>query len=149
MSHFQAILTREKHLDHMVKVVPLIVFAYAIQCYLLAQMGPMGFAVNGLIFLGVCLVSMITGFVVYDLTHAVNFGEEELTVSIKWLGYKKILKYTDILETHVVEPGQSFSSLNLKMMSGKKFTFYFIDEADKIKSWLDKKRIQEVYQAAA
>ena len=36
-------ITREKHLDHLVKVVPLIVLGYGVQSYLLMQMkGPFG-----------------------------------------------------------------------------------------------------------
>lgn len=141
-------ITREKHLDHMVRVVPFIVVAYAIQCYFISQMGGTGFAINGLFFLGGCLISMITAFVTYDLTHTVNFKDEECEVSIKWLNYHRTIKYADIAEARVTEPGQTFSTLKLKMHDGRKFGFYFIDDADRIKAWLEKKRIPELQMAA-
>lgn len=141
-------VTREKHLDHMVRVVPFIVTAYAIQCYFILQMGAVDFAVDGLFFLGACLISMICCFITYDLTHVVNFHEEHLTISVKWLRYEKIVSYHDLIQVEVSDPGQSFSTLKLQVRSGKKFGFYFIDDADKIKSWLEKKRSPELQAAA-
>jgi hypothetical protein len=141
-------VTREKHLDHMVRVVPFIVVAYAIQCYLIMRAGPAEFSVNGLFFLGACLTLMITGFIVYDLTHVVTFEADNLTISMSWLGYKEAVSYQNITQIEVSDPGQSFSTLILKTSSGKKYGFYFIDDADKIKSWLEQKRLPELRVAA-
>jgi hypothetical protein len=141
-------ISREKHLDHMVRVVPFIVTAYAIQCYFILQMDSQEFGVNGLFVLGGMLIAMISAFITYDLTHAVIFHEHSLTISINWLGYKKEIFYQDIISVEITEPGQSFSTLQLKMKSGKKFGFYFIDEADKIKQWIEQKRTPEMQVAA-
>lgn len=141
-------ITREKHLDHMVRVVPFIVTAYAIQCYFILQMGPVDFAVEGLFFLGGCLVSMISCFVTYDLTHAVKFQDKDLKISIKWLGYEKTISYEELSAIEVSDPGQNFSTLRLKTHGGKKYGFYFIDDADKIKTWLEQKRTPELQAAA-
>lgn len=141
-------ITREKHLDHMVRVVPFIVTAYAIQCYFIMRAGLDAFTSNGLFFLGACLASMIAGFITYDLTHTVKFGPESLTISINWLGHTKTLSYQELTDVVVADPGQSFSTLVIKTQSGKKYGFYFIDDADKIKAWLEQKRLPEQRAAA-
>lgn len=148
MTNTEFFVTREKHLDHMVKVVPFIVCAYALQCYFIVKLGPVEFAMDGLFFLGGCLVSMIMGFVTYDLTHVVKFQEETFSVSINWLNYHQTYAYQDLASIEITEAGQSFSTLTLTTRSGKKFGFYFVDEADKIKAWLEKKRIPEMQAAA-
>ncbi len=148
MTNSEFCVTREKHLDHMVKVVPFIVCAYAIQCYFITKIGPVGFVVDGLFFLGGCLVMMIAGFITYDLTHVVTFQEDTFTVSIKWLYYQKSYAYQDLSMIEVSEAGQTFATITLTTHSGKKFGFYFVDEADKIKAWLEKKRIPELQAAA-
>lgn len=141
-------ITREKHMDHMVRVVPFIVTAYAIQCYFILQLDSQEFGVNGLFALGGMLIAMISAFITYDLTHTVKFQENSLTIAVGWLGYKKEISYLDLIEVEVTDPGQSFSTLQLKTRTGKKFGFYFIDDADKIKQWLEKKRTPEMQAAA-
>ncbi|MBA2404315.1 MAG: hypothetical protein H0V66_06055 [Bdellovibrionales bacterium] len=148
MTNTKFCVTREKHLDHMVRVVPFIVCAYAIQGYFIMQLGPVDFAVEGLFFLAGCLISMISGFIIYDMTHIVTFEEETFSVSIQWLNYHKVYAYQDITQIEVSESGQTFASLALTTHSGKKFGFYFVDEADKIKAWLEKKRLPEMQAAA-
>lgn len=130
-------ITREKHLDHMVKVVPFIVLCYAVQCYVIFSASPTEFSTVSLSILGGVLASMIAGFITYDLKHKVTFQNDTLTISF-W-GRDEVIRYTDIWEIEVSEPGQSFATLSLKAGS-KKHSFYFIDNADKIKTWLEEKQ---------
>ena len=148
MKKLEFCLSREKHLDHMVKVVPFIVFAYAIQCYFIMKFGPEGFALNGLFFLGGCLISMISAFAIYDLTHLVTFEENALTISIKWLNYVQTYHYSELTTIEVSDIGQPFATIRFTTDSGKKFGFYFVDDADKIKSWIEQKRLPEMQSAA-
>lgn len=139
-------LTREKHLDHMVKVVPFIVMGYAIQCYIIMQMGVDAFATDALIFLGGCLGLMIAGFIFYDLKHQVEFSETHFVVT--WLGRSVRVAYEDIESVSVSEEGQSFATVSLRCRGGRKCGFYFVDDADKMKKWLDEKRQKEILRAA-
>lgn len=142
------IITREKHLDHMVRVVPLIVFAYAIQCYFISSMSPIEYATDGLLFLGACLGMMIAAFVTYDLTHVVKLAEDSLVIEVKWLNIKNEISFVEIKEVVVSQPGESFSGLKLILKSGRKVNFYFIDDADKIKAWIEKPNQTEEKKAA-
>lgn len=142
------IITREKHLDHMVKVVPLITFAYAIQCYFIFQMEPVEYATNGLLFLGACLGMMISAFITYDMTHVVKLDETSAIIEMKWLGYQREVKFSDLKEVSVSEPGESFATLKLVTKSGRSYKFYFVDEAEKVKTWIEEKRFSETKIAA-
>lgn len=141
--HFH--VTREKHLDHMVKVTPFIVGGYLLQCYMIVHLKLAGFATNTLFFLGFCLITMIAGFVTYDLKHKVNFFDESL--EIDWMG-KKNINYTDILSVEISDEEQSFATLRIECRDSKKYTFYFIDDADKIKEWIKEKKYPSSQQAA-
>lgn len=137
-------LSREKHLDHMVRVVPFIVLCYFIQSYVVFQINPGKFTSSSLMVLGGLLALMITGFVVYDLKHKVEFLENELTIS--FLGIKNTVQFSEIVSLEIAEPGQSFSHLIVKTQN-KKFTFYFIDNAEKIKCWIEERNV--TYSQAA
>jgi hypothetical protein len=130
-------ITREKHLDHMVRVVPFIVFCYAIQCYVIYSMAPNGFSTMSLSILGGVLALMIGGFITYDLKHQVIFLEDKLKIS--FLGSEETIAYADIWEIEVSDPGQSFATLSFKSKH-KKFKFYFIDQADLAQAWLEEKK---------
>jgi hypothetical protein len=44
--------------------------------------------------------------------------------------------------------GQPFATIHFTTVSGKKFGFYFVDDADKIKAWIEQKQIPEMQSAA-
>jgi hypothetical protein len=127
-------LTREKHLDHMVRVVPFIVFCYATQSFIILQITKSEFSSIGLSILGAFLALMIAGFIVHDLKHRAVFYETHLTIS--FLNLQKTISYQDIVQIQVNEPGQNFSNLIIKT-SKSSHTFYFIDDGEKIKSWIE------------
>ena len=137
-------LTREKHLDHMVRVVPFIVMGYAIQCYVLMQMSE-ALGVTSIFFLGACLISMIGAFITYDVKHQVTFLEDRFEVQFLFL--KKTIYYSEITAVHISESKQTFASL--KVVSNKHTTaFYFVDDADRIKAYLEKDQITIQSKAA-
>ena len=141
-------LSREKHLDHMVRVVPFIVGAYFLQCYMIMQLGDSSVARNGIFFLGACLALMISSFITYDLTHRVTVYDEFLKIEVKWLKFEKKIYYQSITQIHVNDPGENFSHICLSTMDGEKIKFYFVDEADKIKQWIESQKSKSFQQAA-
>jgi hypothetical protein len=85
-------LTREKHLDHMVKVIPFIVLMFGIQGYVLTKIHE-GLGGAAIFVLAGCLVSMITAFITYDVKHQVTFLESHL--EINFLGLRKKILYSE------------------------------------------------------
>jgi hypothetical protein len=136
MEHPTFEISREKHLDHLVKVVPLIVLAYALQCYILFQMdGPV--YVGLLIALGGMLIMMIMGLVFYDVNHKVVLMEDRLEVSFK--GNKSVIAFHEIKLLEVHDPQESFGTVRIVTAKGK-VKFYFVDDAQKIKQWIDSRK---------
>jgi hypothetical protein len=138
-------VTREKHLDHMVKVVPFIVFCYGVHSYILLNLGKDPLSTKGIIVLGGLLALMIIGLVLYDIKHQVELDHER--VKISFFGKMKVIKYQDILNVEVVSPGETFSTLKLLTANGT-YHLFFIDEAEKIKTLIVEKQSGETKKAA-
>lgn len=127
-------ITREKHLDHMVRVVPFIVFCYAVQCFVIMRVSPGSFSTISLSILGGFLALMIAGFITYDVKHLVILNESSL--NIRFLGSDKTILFEEIWHIEINDPGQNFSTMRLQTAQGK-VTFYFIDDSEKIKQWIE------------
>lgn len=137
-------ITREKHLDHMVKVVPFIVFCYAIQCFAIMKVSPGEFSSISLSILGGFLAFMISAFITYDLKHEVTFSENYM--EIKFLNNHKTIRYEDIWAVEIKDPGQSFSTLSLLTKEGK-VSFFFVDDSEKIKKFIEDKKQSDLMAA--
>ena len=129
----------------MVKVVPFIVFCYAVQSFLILKIDSGPFASISLSVLGGILAFMIASFVIYDLKHQIFFMNDHL--EIQFLFLRRKITFDDISEVLVAEPGQSFSNLTLRTSQGK-FTIYFIDDAEKIKERIEEKKQRPLNMAA-
>jgi hypothetical protein len=136
-------ITREKHLDHLVKVVPVIVFGYALQCYILSAMGPIALGVNTLIFLGIALGAMIGAFITYDLKHQVEFFEDHFTIRFSFLKRQEVVSYSEIAMLEASDEEQNFSHFIIRTRQGKKYKFYFVDDAPALKKWLSERQLPQ------
>lgn len=137
-------LSREKHLDHMVRVVPFIVMGYAIQCYVLMQMSE-DLGTTSVFILGGSLIAMISAFITYDIKHQVNFLEDRLEVQFLFL--KKTIFYSDITKVQISEPKQSFANVRI-LTRNSSAAFFFVDDADGIKEFLESIHQSETKLAA-
>lgn len=137
-------ITREKHLDHLVKVVPFIVLAYGIHSYILMQMkGPFGEEM--LMLMAGLLVVMIGGFVTYDVKHHAVLHEDR--IEIQFLGLKQVIPFSEILTVQVFRPEDNFSTIFIHGRH-QKARLYFVDDADKIKKWIEERKLQNPSMAA-
>ncbi len=139
-------ITREKHLDHMVRVVPFIVFCYAVQCFVIMRVSPGNFSTISLSILGGFLALMIAGFITYDVKHQVILNEG--TLNIRFLGSEKTISFDNIWHIEINGPGQTFSTMVLQTDQGK-VTFYFIDDSEKIKEWIETHQNKALSKKAA
>lgn len=137
-------LTREKHLDHMVKIVPVIVFFYAVQSFIILKVSPGQFSSVSLSVLGGFLALMVSAFIIYDLHHKIILKSDK--IEINFFFYRKTILFSQISDVIISEPGQSFSHLTLKTKSSK-FYLYCVDDAEKVKNWIISRRTE--HQAAA
>lgn len=141
-------ISREKHLDHMIKVVPFIVLGYALQCYVILQVGAKSFAVDSLIFLGFGLCSMIAAFITYDLHHKGELHETHLELSFPLLSYQKKIMFEEIYKIDTGDPEQNFSNMTFHLKNGQKLRIFFVDDAAGIKKWIEEHQYSEQQLAA-
>ena len=87
---------------------------------------------------------MFAGFATYDLTHMVTFEGNNLSVSINWLYYELTYHSKELTKIEISKISQPFATTRFTTESGKKFGFYFVVDADKIKAWIEQKQIPEM-----
>ena len=137
-------VSREKHLDHMVRVTPLIFLGYGLQCYFLISMDQSGNISKHLLGLGLALALMIGIFLLHDVYHQVNFFDEHMESGWRFSGKKKTINYAEIVEVEISEKDQKFASLILRLGDNRKMTFYFVDSPDELKKWIEKQKLASV-----
>lgn len=133
-------ITREKHLDHMVRVTPLIFLGYGLQCYFLMAMNTEGQLTKHLIGLGIALATMIGLFLVHDVYHQVNLYNDHLESGWRFFGKKRTISYSEITKIDISEADQKFASLILRLHNNKKIVFYFVDAPDELKIWIESQK---------
>ena len=138
-------LTREKHLDHMVRVVPIIFLGYALQCWIINSMNtPIGG--TSLMVLGGLLGAMIGGFIYHDVTSVIVL--EETHIRMSFMGLKKSVSYSDITKVINTSPQHNFGTIMIVGSFGH-HRFFFVDDADKVMEMIEKKRLPVEMKEAA
>jgi hypothetical protein len=120
-------LTREKHLNHLVRVVPLLSLAYGIQSYLMmkwSQGGPTGALV---LLLGVCLAISVLGMAFYDQRHQVLFDEAGFRVrpvlGLRWRRFTR----EDVSQVEIEGGEDEFQNVTVHLKRGRSLVFRFVD----------------------
>ncbi len=142
------IISRQGHIDHFFRVIPIIFVIYCAQCFLFKVLFPSDISIQIWIFtLGAMLLTMMGIFLNYDLHHKVEVFENQLSVKYPLLFINKVINIHEIEDIIVAQPGAPFSNLLLKLNNGKKMTFYFVDEAENVAKLIIGKQIN--YSQAA
>jgi hypothetical protein len=125
-------LTHEKHLDHLVRVVPLLCFAYGVQSYLMVNMAR-GANTGNLIFtLGFFLAMSVMMLVTYDLKFKVRWDTTRLIFKAPWRFYEKIITFQEIESLEVVGKEDEFQTVLIRLHNRKKYVFYFVDNGHEL-----------------
>ena len=125
-------ITREKHLDHLVRVVPLLALAYGIQGYLMmswSEGGPTGLLVLSL---GFSLALSVMFMVGYDQRHQVSFNQEGFQVKAPWLFAQGFKSWQEVKEIEIIGTSEEFQTVVVKLTKGS-YTFHFVDNGHEFK----------------
>jgi hypothetical protein len=136
-------ITREKHLNHLTRVVPLLALAYGVQSYLMmkwSQGGPTGFLV---MLLGISLAVSVLVLVTYDQRHTVTFGPDGFCVRYSWMFKPKNVLREEIKQIVVIGEADEFQSVVVALKTGRKVTFHFADNGEEFKTVLSKPEARE------
>lgn len=126
-------ITREHHLNHLTRVLPLIVGIFGIQCYVVSQMNPEASIGNYAIFMAISLGLLIGSLVYYDTKHLVLIFEDRLFISNPLLNSQRMLMLNEIEEIITTEDDLNFASMVLKLQNGEKVFLYFVDYPKHVK----------------
>jgi hypothetical protein len=130
-------MTREKHLDHLVRVVPILCLAYGIQSFMMmsyAQGGPTGKLV---FLLGVSLALSVLGLVTYDLRHKVSWDAEGFSVGSPWYFKSHTIERSLIAQIDVTGAPEEFQTVRITLKDRRRFTFYFVDNGLEFKASME------------
>ena len=134
--------TREKHLDHLVRVVPLLCLAYGFQSFMMmsyASGGPTGTLV---MLLGSSLAMSVLALVGYDLRHQVQWGEQGFSVKAPWSTHASSFQRSQIVEIEIIGAPEEFQTVVVKLQQGRSLTFYFVDNGHEFKADMEASREQ-------
>lgn len=130
-------LTREKHLNHLVRVVPLLCLAYGIQSYMMmsfAQGGPTGTLI---LILGLSLALSVMGLVTYDNHHKVSWQDNQFFVKAPWSFSAKEYLKSEIHSVEVIGEEDEFQTVLIQLKNKKRMTFYFVDNGHEFKKFVE------------
>lgn len=136
-------ITREKHLQYMVKLIPYLIAAIVVQSYVYFHMFPQHLAQDITVFLGVGVALILLGFGAHDHFHQVKMKENYLEISVKPLKYQEEILYRNITAYEIIPTKHGFASVRLILKDGNAVKIYYLDDAEnfiqKIKSKQAKK----------
>jgi hypothetical protein len=125
-------LTHEKHLDHLVRVVPLLCFAYGVQSYMMLSFARGG-STGLLIFtLGISLAVSVMALVTYDYKSIVRWNGEQVMMKSPWNFEFTTVAFQDIQKIDIIGEEDEFQTVIIKVAK-KSYTFYFVDNAFELK----------------
>jgi hypothetical protein len=142
----QTHLTHEKHLNHLVRVVPLLCLAYGMQSYMMmsfAKAGPTGTLI---LLLGVSLAMSVIALVTYDNHYNVSWVDDHFTVKKPWSWKTETFKRQEVQSIEVIGEVDQFQTVVVKFQNKKRLTFYFVDNGHDFKKSME--HSQELSRAA-
>jgi hypothetical protein len=87
--------------------------------------------------LGICLVSMIAGFITYDLQQCVEVHEDHLKFHFIFPKLAKTIYYHEIQKIEISAAEDPFGTLKIHDKKGKQYQFFFLDDVKYIKTLIE------------
>ncbi len=133
-------MTREKHLQYMVKLVPYLIGAIVLQSYLYFQFFPRDLAHDITVFLSIGVAIILAGFCAHDHFHQVTIRENYLEIAVRPLKYQEEILYRNITAYEIIPTKHGFSSVKLFLRDGNAVKIHYLDDADRFIHIIKKKQ---------
>ena len=129
-------ITREKHMNYLTRLMPVLLLAYIVQSYLYMQWAPKDLAIDVSIFVGVgiCLIALC--FALYDHFHKVELHRHHLVIGINLLKYREEILYRNIQEVEVEVSKHAFYNVTLTLRDGTIHKIYYLDDVQDLKKMI-------------
>lgn len=121
-------ITRNNHLLHMTRVLPILAIIFIAQCFLIPSAFPELQLGNLYFIMSVCLCFGVSCLYLYDTQIQIFIKDQSLHWQIPMLKIKKSYSLLELHSIDVYDPEQPFSNLKLSFGTKKKtINLFFID----------------------
>jgi hypothetical protein len=126
-------MTRNNHLIHMTRVLPLLAIIFMAQCFFIPQAFPELQLGNLYFVMSVALCCGVMALYLYDTQIQIFIKDQNLHWQIPIFKIKKTYSLLELNTIDVFDPEQPFSNLKLSFGKNKKIlNLYFIDNPEKV-----------------
>ena len=133
-------MTREKHLDYMVKMAPFLFLAVVAQIFIYAHFFEPILAKEISIFLSVGTSLILGAFYAHDHFHQVLLQPNYLEIQVKPFKYREEILYRNIVGYEITRHPKGFSNIKLMVKNGAPIRLYYVDDGDEFIHTLKKKQ---------
>jgi hypothetical protein len=123
-------ISREKHMQYMARLIPLLFLALIVQTLLYFHFFPRELASDITVFLAGGLCLLILAFGGHNLLHEVHLRSNYLEIKVRPLGLHQEIFYRDIVDAEVTHSRHGYSSVRLVLRDGREVPIYYIDEGE-------------------
>lgn len=134
-------ITREKHMAHLVRLMPILLLAVGVQYYFYTWWAPTQIVVDVTIFMTIGLGLIALGFAFYDHFHTVQLHRHYLAVTFSPIQYHEEILYRNIEGVDVETTKHSYHNVTLYLRDGSTCKLWYLDE---IETLMD--RVQPFYE---
>lgn len=126
-------ITREKHLDYMVRLMPILLLAYLAQILLYLKFAPRQLAIDISVFLAVGLVLIALAFALYDHFHTVLLHRNHLEIKFPIFKYHEEILYQNIQSIEIKATRHAYYNVKLYLRDGQELRLYYLDDVQELK----------------
>lgn len=133
-------ISREKHLQYMVKLVPFLIGAIALQSFVYYRYFPSHLAQDITIFLTIGMALILAFFMAHNHFHQVEFKENFLEIRIKPFKYQEEILYRNIISYEITPTRHGFATVKLTTKDGQAIKIFYMDDAENFIHGIKKKQ---------
>lgn len=129
-------ITREKHMAHLVRLMPFLLLAVVVQGLVYQYWVPRDMALDVSIFMGIGIALIGVAYGLYDHFHQVRLYPHFLQVRFDLMGQFEEVLYRDITDMKVEVTRQAYYNVTLLLRDGSNLKLRYLDDVQELKSYL-------------
>lgn len=133
-------ITRHNHTRYMAKVTPVLIFLYLLQIATYRFLLPTASTGDVAFFLGMGLIVIIGGFLLYNTHHRVILHPNYIEVKFDFLKMKEEIIYQNITHVEMKTKKHHYANLVLHLRDGSTSFLYHVDSPELICEFIEKKK---------
>ncbi len=136
MSQFIKSIEHNNHMNHLLRVTPILVFFMGIQYLIMKNVFPQESLGNYFVFLALSLSCLICGFTVYDSYHRLLLFKDFVIIRSPYSFSAYKLDIRDLKNIHNLSGDNNFGTVVFVLKDERKFSCYFVDYPEEVKIFI-------------